>query len=245
MTYLIIGMHKSGTTLIAESLLRSGLNLGYDMDAGSVSYSASKGESPALRALNAMLLGSNKSQSSLSLQPRDTGSLNRETLRCMSDFLERQAAYADWALKDPRLALTYEYWKPMLPPHKLILVVRDPVAVAMHYIRDWPVKGRALFPFVVAKAFRVWTAYNQRILSLLRDSPKQQTLLLSYESMMSSGTYLQALGHFVGRPIPDCRTQRYQKRGMWLDRIICRYAFLMSQKVQRLHQELISWSAVD
>src|SRR4030095_10172119 len=109
-------MHKSGTSLVAELLHRSGIPMGEGAEVSGSYDAGTFFERSAFRALNQELLG-----------PDDPDELNPRPLRLQLSARQRarmrelvahgEDGGADWGFKDPRTCLTYEVWRPELPPH--------------------------------------------------------------------------------------------------------------------------------
>ena len=99
----------------------------------------------------------------------------RRRLRPLKERAEalvaRMRPRAPWGWKDPRTSLTLPFWLDVVPGLRLVVCVRDVVAVAHSLlVRD---HSSELF------GMRLWAAYNRR---LLRASPRGRTLVTRYES---------------------------------------------------------------
>ena len=149
MIYIVLGMHKSGTTLTAQLLSHAGINMGFDLDSGDDDYEKEKCESRLLRNVNKALLNCGDAHS-LNIRIPVTLNCTSQTDMGARHLIEQQAKYPNWGMKDPRLVHTYSYWMGKLPAHKIIFVYRDPVRVADHYTRKNESKRR------FKKALRTW-----------------------------------------------------------------------------------------
>jgi len=209
MIYVVLGMHKSGTTLVAQTLHRSGINMGFDLAEGDDTYSREKCEGYLLREINNTLLRSERHYS-LDIDLREPIVTRDEARPIAAKLMEEQSGYPDWGMKDPRLVGTYpSFWKNILDRHRLIAVYRDPAMVANYYV------GHPRFidqkTEVLVKSLRLWKEYNLRILDCLADHPESETLLINYDRLMD-GKGLEQLQKFVGTELIDCRrksTRRY------------------------------------
>jgi hypothetical protein len=84
---------------------------------------------------------------------------------------ERMRPHAPWGWKDPRTSLTLPFWLDVVPDLRLVVCVRDVVAVAHSLlVRD---HSSELF------GMRLWAAYNRRALAA---SPRDRTLVTRYET---------------------------------------------------------------
>ena len=137
MIYVVLGMHKSGTTLVARTLHESGIIMGQKFSP-SASYSDSKYEAKWPQLINDEILGASRDLLSLHVNSNllPNGAISKDIQNHMSEGIAKMdAAYDNWGFKDPRAALTYRYWKKVLPPHKVIVIYRDPVEVWRRYSR--------------------------------------------------------------------------------------------------------------
>lgn len=197
MIYIVLGMHKSGTTLVARTLHESGIVMGQEFPAGA-SYSSTKYEAKWPQKISDEMLGAERGQLSLNitsdLLPNADISKDLE-IRMREGIAKMDAAYDNWGFKDPRAALTYRYWKKVLPPHKVIVIYRDPVEVWRRYSRV----TRRVFSRL---AFKVWGDYNKNILESL---PEDNVLFLNFEDLLSKDSELKKLKLFTHTDIIDIR----------------------------------------
>lgn len=251
MIYVVLGMHKSGTTLVSRILHASGIDMG-DVDPD-VDYDAgNKYERADCLALNLEILGTT-TYDVIDLAPGRAVADERQQAR-MDDLVARcQARHADWGIKDPRLCLTYGLWRPHLPPHRLIVVYRDPAQVWPRF--KW--RGRRGFAVNLRRAAayqRRWIEHNRGVLDALAatDLPR---IVLSYHELMTGPEEFARLEAFVGRPLADCRESGlYRSRarpdlnlklaGWWLDvRHGLRCADVLAELAALRQEELAAGSA--
>jgi hypothetical protein len=217
MICVVLGMHKSGTSLVAEILHKSGILMiekGEEITGGKKhAY-----ERLAFQQLNKDILGCRNTFSldiglprQIMLRPQHRQRLTAAIHRC-------EARNEDWGFKDPRTCLTYAVWKEHLPAHRLIVVYRHPDQVKRHYCAK---SARRFW-----KALRVWTIYNVRILEALQ-TVASRSVVINYERLMSDAVEFDRLSAFMGRALVDARrTERYRHRRvggwqtLWVDYIM-------------------------
>ncbi len=194
-------MHKSGTTLIADTLHRSGIAMvgneatgGYD--------DGNKMERAETRALNMDLLGDDGIQSFRVLRPLAAGAATAGH-RAQTQALIEGLAPGPWGFKDPRTLLTYGFWQEVLNAPLLIGVFRDPVEVFGHYLRRAGRRWISRDPTFLPDALRAWCVYNKHLLELKRRYPEM--LLLDYAEFMSTNAGIERLSAHLGRALVDCR----------------------------------------
>ena len=198
---VVLGMHKSGTTLIADTLHRSGIPMiGAELDVG---YDdGNKMERDETRALNMELLGDNGRQSMRVIQPlasENVTSAQRDQARAVIDTVGLDV----WGFKDPRTLLTFGFWQDVLEDPILVGIFRNPVEVFGHYLRRAGRRWISRDPTFLPDALRAWCVYNNHLLDLKHRHP--QMLLLEYAEFMTSEMGLQRMAIHLGRPLVDCR----------------------------------------
>ena len=200
--YIVLGMHKSGTTLIAKTLHYSGINMGaFDEEVSYDKGNQFEREEPLF--INNLILQSEGLQS-LSISP------NKKKIDQSSSILslvkELNSQYAMWGFKDPRTCLTYDHWKPFLPVHKIIVVYRKPQSVAYHYCR----KGFRDY----IRALNRYMQYNSRIYKIGKE---KKALFVSYDKLLNSKKEYMRLSKFVGFDLSDVvdpRLNRSKEKSM-------------------------------
>lgn len=198
---VVLGMHKSGTTLIAETLHRSGIAMigsgvagGYD--------DGNKMERAETRALNMELLGDDGAESLRLIRPLATGAAQAVHVDRARNLIAALGP-APWGFKDPRTLLTFGFWQDVLDAPVLIGIFRDPVEVFGHYLRRAGRRWISRDPAFLPDALRAWCVYNRYLLELKRRHP--HLLLLDYAGFMATDTGMQRLSAHLGRELADCR----------------------------------------
>jgi hypothetical protein len=228
MVIVVLGMHKSGTTLVSQLLHRSGIHMG-DFDE-SVAYDEGGWfEREDFVAVNQRLLAPHLTPSlgarlERRLRPgrraaieanRDSvaivrslpGSVPADLAGEMRDLVARcQAAHPDWGFKDPRTCLTYRLWVPFLPEHRIVAVFRSyPDFVRRNR------KGRnAVIPARWWRALRNWSDYNAAMAAALEETARPK-LVLRYDDLMSDEKQMVRLEAFIGRPLVDARRRELHR----------------------------------
>jgi len=198
MIFIVLGMHKSGTTLLARTLHESGIVMGQEFPAG-VDYVKSKYEARWIQEINDEILAADRSEYSLRitsklLPAKGIEQATREKM--ISGIKKANEQYPQWGFKDPRTVLTYPYWKELLPDHRLIIVYRNPVEVWKRYFninRFWHFR----------QPFNAWCDYNKLILEYARTSENSQVICMSFDRLLSSRDEWNRLQEFVGIDLVD------------------------------------------
>ena len=180
MPIAIIGMHRSGTSMVMRLLNCLGVYLGADetlMKPSPVDNPAGYWEVQAIADLNDDLL---KTLGGTWENPPPTpiGWSQRPEFQ---PFYERAqtllAPYAEherWGWKDPRLMLTLEFWRSVVPDLKLILCLRNPLEVARSMSADRPMRHLQF-----EQALNLWLRYHEQLLQSVNPS---DLIITHYES---------------------------------------------------------------
>ncbi|HWV22858.1 MAG TPA: sulfotransferase [Thermomicrobiales bacterium] len=229
MIYVVLGMHKSGTSLVSETLHHSGISMvePEDIEGASGYDDGNKHERHEVFDINNEILGSHGVESIDILPPRAlrvTPALRRR----MTDLVGRlSSSYADWGFKDPRLCFTYPVWEQVLPEHRVIGVYRPLHELAFRYRADRSL--RRAFRLV-----RAWRDNNERMIEHLAKL-ERPWILVHYGRLMEGDTELRRIEAFVGRPVVD-RRKPALRRGTATPNWRMRVA-------ERLHRIRTGWSA--
>ena len=218
MIYVVLGMHKSGTTLVSQILHRSGIDMGEGFEAAGTYDQGNQWERREAFLVNLELVGCEEGDYFSLDHYRDVESpLPPEQAGEMKKMIEAcEARGGDWGFKEPLTCLTYSSWRQVLPPHKVVGVYRSPLEVINHY------RAPAYRPDVVWRALRAWSNYNRCLLDAVA-SAGDSGLLLRYENLMKGEAEFDRLGEFLGRPLVDVRSSRQYRAGgghflfSWLD----------------------------
>jgi hypothetical protein len=154
---MILGMHRSGTSMLAGTLAAAGVHLGRVLDAPFPLNPTGLQEPEALVWMHEHLLAANG------------GAWHEPPARVVWDrlhravrdlFVESRAGRPLWGFKEPRTLLVAEGWIAALPDWTAVGIFRHPVEVAASLADR---NG-----FAPDKGFALWCAYNRRLLALQR-----------------------------------------------------------------------------
>jgi len=155
-TVIITGMHRSGTSLIASILQKSGMSIGDRLLAASKANPRGFFEDLDFYTFHEQ-----------ALQERD------QTLFVANDFvfaptesefdqarrlIQAREDQLIWGWKDPRTTLFLEFWHQLLPEAYFLLVYRHPLDVLLSLVR----RGD-LYSVGLLEGLEAWHIYNTRI----------------------------------------------------------------------------------
>jgi hypothetical protein len=205
--FTVLGMHKSGTTLLSQMLHASGI--GMIEAADNRSYDEGNHfERQATNDLNKELLDCGRANSLRVIAPYVAGKDHTSRLLTARGIASTIAAQGDdWGFKDPRSCLTHRFWAEALPDLKVICVYRPASSVRRHYTVGKPLAlDRGL------RALRAWHVYNAAMLDAYEATPAPRRMMLEYETLMRDDAELRRLEAFVGRPVTDSRRPALNRR---------------------------------
>ncbi len=202
MIYVVLGMHKSGTTLVAEILHKSGIQMINPNDGDPDYDTGNKYERISTALLNKKLLDCWDTYS-LDILP---GELSAKALADFQENVqqivkEARSGTDNWGFKDPRTCLTYQQWQKHLPKHRLIVVYRHPAQVMKHYEKR-NLRRKKLT--ILYKALKAWSIYNGQILKIVNNTTAEH-IVINFEQFMSGQKEIERLAKFIGHPLNDAR----------------------------------------
>ena len=170
---IVLGMHRSGTSLVAGSLEAAGLYLGEVNNAAPFNKKGNK-ENKFIRNLNGALLA--KIGAAWNIPPNRKVQWDRsDEERAMSLVGPCLHTARPWGFKDPRTIWTVEGWLRLLPNARMVGVFRHPSLV----VRSLTSRPGNL-AVETDQALRIWCAYNSE---LIRLHEKHRFPMLHYGSV--------------------------------------------------------------
>ena len=171
----VAGMHRSGTSMVARILAECGVYLGEpdELLPAAEDNVAGHFEHAEFVQLNDEVLAT--LGGAWDVVPPRYAIWRRRRLEPLREravtLAGRMRPHAPWGWKDPRTSLTLPFWLDVVPDLRLVVCVRDVVAVAHSLlVRD---HSSELF------GMRLWAAYNRRLLAA---APRNRTLVTRYET---------------------------------------------------------------
>jgi hypothetical protein len=203
--YVVLGMHKSGTTLVSKILHGSGIRMGRGADVEGDYDRGTFYERSDARELNQHMIGFGDPAFEHPA-PRSLRFGDEERVRMRQIVRECEAEETSWGFKDPRTCLTYPAWREELPAHRLLVVYRSLEEVWNHCWRN-----ERDFGFTW-RVVRTWCDYNERALAAF-ERHRGDAILIGYEKLMTDDAEFARLERFVGHPLKDLRDPaRYRSR---------------------------------
>lgn len=243
MIYVVLGCHKSGTTLLAELLHKAGIPM-VDEDQPEGYDAGGLYERSSTKALNKALLGVSHDKWLITRPPQclDPDGAAAESIRNLTSAMP-----ATWGFKDPRTLLTFDVWRTNLPEHRVIGIFREPRAIWRRTRRPLGLKTWEN-PARCVRMWRRWFEHNDRLSKIALDYG-DRCLILDYESLMTDFQEIERLSSFVGKDLPDLRNsgmwrgRRTRSPGLELSRVFAELQSGYAEK--RIQQSLLALSRPD
>lgn len=185
MQILVVGMHRSGTSMVTRVLNLMGAYFGTENDGtGIVNQENPKGfwERRDVRAINERILaemGADWDRVTPWVGRPSTGELPPRDEKELLGVISKLEPHRPWVIKDPRLCLTLAAWLPRLEMAQVVMPLRHPIEVAVS------LQNRNGFPLDVGLA--LWEAYSLEAVRALGD---HQVHLVRYEALIESPVHV-------------------------------------------------------
>jgi hypothetical protein len=194
----VLGMHRSGTSLVARVLNLLGLDLGPEEHLMRPNSGNPTGywESRPVKRLNDEILsrlGGSWSQPPDLPAGWERGPALAEPRRRARELLAADFSDSDlWGFKDPRNSLTAPFWQRLLAPMRYVICLRNPVDVAA----SLDAREEESVPF--EQGIALWLTYVRGALAHTAGHPRE---LVFYEDLMADPEpVLDRLACFIGCP---------------------------------------------
>lgn len=208
--HIVIGAHRSGTSLIAGLLHYSGIIMGSEF-----TFTPEPNEENPLGFFEDVRFR-NINDKALKFVGYDVKSWKVDVPTCKANkTLTRQiTSLLDkpiMGFKDPRMCLTWPVWEPHLQKNTtFIYVYRNPLAVAQSLYKRGNTNS-------IEHGLKLWQVYNTRALPVRK---KFKTIFVNYETILETGQIEQLkikdinniidqnLSHYDGFAVPEmCQEQ--------------------------------------
>lgn len=221
---VVIGMHRSGTSLVSRKLVEAGVFMGANLSGGHsesqfflsvnkrlFSWAHAEWDNP--EPMTWMMGDAELTDAAISQLRLET---DLESFQGHFDQSSQSSPTMPWGWKDPRTSYTLPLWLKLFPTAKVVHVVRHGVDVAAslaareakrRFRFDSP--ARSVRCLDASRAFELWQQYVEQCEQQTQLLGPQQTLTLTYEELLvSPAVTLDRLLSFVGVPEDGVRRTR-------------------------------------
>jgi hypothetical protein len=227
---IVAGMHRSGTSLLAQLLQDAGLNLGTRLLPAHESNRKGHVENVDFVELHKRVL------TSQGLDPDGwtlKGNLSvPDSLRQEArSVIERNAQEAPWGWKDPRTTLFLDFWAAELPEACFVFVYRAPWEVVDSLFR----RGDEAFQKEPLLALQIWEHYNRLLLEFAGKFP-ERSLIIDIESICTDWrSCMQSIGERLHIPVALPQETTFDSSLLKKEVARSHWAYMVKQLFPRMH----------
>lgn len=203
-TLMVVGMHRSGTSLISNWLYRCGLQLGeHLLEAGNGNTEGHFEDVEFLR-MHKEILTSNDYPSTGYVYDKVIDISVYQIAKLKSVIKVKKQLYCQWGWKEPRTCLFLDLYRELLPNSKYLVIVRDYAAVVYSLLkRDFAehekkyLQGKKIQRFLwlhfrrrknsrkfyrshAEDYLKIYVEYNQHILNSLQELAPEDYMVVNY-----------------------------------------------------------------
>ena len=209
-TLIVVGMHRSGTSLITNWLNRCGLQVGECLlESASGNVEGHFEDKEFLRIHEEILVSNNLPSTGLIYDKEINISIYQKE-RLQSIIKVKNQLYKQWGWKEPRTCLFLNIYRELLPRSKYIIILRDYQSVItsllkrdffeidkkyrsrnflqkliwVSFKRDW--RKRKFYNKNAEHYLKVWITYNEHILNMLEYLPADDYIVINYSLLEKS-----------------------------------------------------------
>lgn len=203
-TLMVVGMHRSGTSLISNWLYQCGLQLGEHLLQGGKGNVEGHFEDVEFLKMHEEILTSNAFPASGYVYNKAIGISVYHVEKLKSVIKVKNERYQQWGWKEPRTCLFLDLYRQLLPNSKYLVIVRDYTAVVnsllkrdfasyeeKYLIRNrlqrifWTYfrRNRTAIKFYKTHTedyLKIYIEYNEHILSALKLLPQKDYTVVNY-----------------------------------------------------------------
>ena len=222
---IILGMHRSGTTMLSEVIREMGIFMGWlrgsDTDESvyfqninraifrlaKAAWDEPDGLQHALRQKEVKkLLVATLAEMLENSHPSYLGARRQRTRSLLSLGF-------DWGFKDPRTVFTYPLWQELFPTAKLLYIYRHGVDVAnslhvrnKNLLQSGDMSLRCL---ELQGAYELWEEYNEACREIIAQSAQGRTLSFCYEDLLANpAPAIVQIRDFLGADVDEAAMDR-------------------------------------
>ncbi|XGV95061.1 MAG: sulfotransferase [Leptolyngbya sp. BL-A-14] len=193
---VIVGMHRSGTSLTASLLQSAGLDIGQHLVEGNFSNVKGHFENVDFFSFHRDVLAALGLNDGWTVEK--TIYVPESYVDQAQQLIEKSASSTQpWGWKDPRTSLFLDFWHHLLPKAKFLLIYRSPWEVLDSLYR----RGDITFHRNPEFALKIWMHYNQRILDFYQRFPEKCVLTHLQRVIENPPAFIELLNQRLNIPL--------------------------------------------
>jgi hypothetical protein len=190
---IIIGMHRSGTSLTTSILQKAGLNIGSELLGAGEGNIKGHFENCDFFNFHRKVFHS-YSMNTDGWELKRMNNLNEPLEAEASEIIEKNKVGA-WGWKDPRTTLFLRFWEKKLPEANYLFIYRNPWEVVDSLYR------RNSDPVIIKEpweAFKAWNFYNREIIEMYKRHRKNSLLIQIDDIISDVPAFIQKINEQLG-----------------------------------------------
>lgn len=199
---IIVGMHRSGTSLITQWLHRCGLSIGEELYPADMANKEGYFEDTDFLKAHQQLL-KKRSHPSTGFIDQPLDSLQHTELKNIQDLIDRKSERKEWGWKEPRTCLFLDVYNKLIPSAFYLVVVRDYTSTVSSLLtREYKMrmkkfrskkglsrlkwilfkkrKPEQVFEMYAERFLKVWIHYYERIFNHISALPGRRYMFVHY-----------------------------------------------------------------
>jgi hypothetical protein len=190
---IIVGMHRSGTSLTTSILQKAGLNIGSELlEAGEGNV---KGHFENCNFYDFHKRGLHSlSMNSDGWDLKRIDKLDKQLDKEASAIIKKNSN-GSWGWKDPRTTLFLRFWEKKLPEAKYLFIYRNPWEVVDSLYRRNNDVAIIQDPW---NAFKAWNFYNREIIEMYKKHMHNSLLIQIDDIISNTSAFIQKINHQLG-----------------------------------------------
>ena len=166
---IVAGMHRSGTSLVANMIHSSGIPMGDELLPPDVGNPLGYFEDVEIHDFHRVLLRRAGVRDAFTVTESDVPIVVDDEARDHAvQFAERRSSRPQWGWKEPRTSLFLDLWNGVLADKTFLFLFREPTAVLDSLLRRASNDSVNKDPVV---GLRLWRIYNEHILRFAKAHP--------------------------------------------------------------------------
>lgn len=199
---IVAGMHRSGTSLVGSLMNALGVDMGLNLVPADAQNPRGYFEDADVVSLHGRMFQDalNGAESGhVDWGWTEEGAVDPGALEGWADEAKQAVAgrgsrRGNWGFKDPRATLALDLWREALPEARYVLVFRYPWDVSDSVQR----LGASVFSRNPSYGYRIWEAYNRRLLEFYEANQERSVLICSNGLPMALDRLPQLLEEKLG-----------------------------------------------
>ncbi|NIN94266.1 MAG: hypothetical protein GTO49_04595 [Anaerolineae bacterium] len=180
----VTGMHRSGTSMVADYLRQCGIDMGETLWPADVGNPRGYHEDVDFLRFHQELLASLGLSTFPTNDMHVPGQIPDDFLLKAREILRKKMQRPLWGWKDCRTSLFLEFWQGMIPQMNALFLFRHPISVVDSLLRRGTDPSITQHPVL---GFESWWLHNQRILRFYRTN-EERCFLVDIDDLVRSPT---------------------------------------------------------